>query len=227
MTPARSPIALAALAAGALTAVAQAQVVYVDLPDTPVVVSGNVLAVDVNGDGPGPRLLTTDFVSAFSLGSEYELVIAQYDHTLFPTSDNVEFTTLNGATLVTPDSHAQRLLAGAPVGPASPSYLGGNGWLEVDDNGQGPWAGTSGVAFVGFKFDTNLLYTSFRYGWARVRYDDASDTLVLLDVAYQATPDVPILAGEGLPAVPEPGQWALFAAGAAVLAAGLRRRAPG
>ena len=74
-------------------------------------------------------------------------------------------------------------------------------------------------AFIGLSFPINATN---HYGWLRVSVDNSAGTFVVHDWAYNDTPGVGLLAGEGMP-VPEPGTLGLLAAGAAGVAA-LRRR---
>ena len=101
--------------------------------------------------------------------------------------------------------------------PISASYwLNGVGYLE--NGGTGYWQGFSGDAYLGLRL--NAGGSNYRYGWARVNYNDPANTLTLKDFAIEQNINTTILAGAG--AVPEPSRALLLALGLG--GAALRRR---
>lgn len=99
-------------------------------------------------------------------------------------------------------------------------------WSTMDNVGwttaESAWAtgldGTSG--YVGFSFDNA---GTVNYGWLAVTYNDASQTLVVGDFAYENSGGS-ILAGD-IGAIPEPSSLGLLALGASGLLARRRRQA--
>jgi hypothetical protein len=88
-----------------------------------------------------------------------------------------------------------------------------------------PWNtnanGTTG--YVGVRLNNNGTTAGTYYGWLRMTYDDASNSLTLHDFAYETTANLAILAGAT--AVPEPAATGILAAlGAGGLATWRRLR---
>jgi hypothetical protein len=84
----------------------------------------------------------------------------------------------------------------------------------------GPFLGASNK-FVGLQFE--IPGSGTHYGWVRVTVlDDLR--LKIHDWAYESTPDQSIVAGAGIPPLPEPGSLAMLALGAAGALALLRHR---
>jgi hypothetical protein len=81
--------------------------------------------------------------------------------------------------------------------------------------------GNPTTGFVGLRIDAGS--GNYNYGWAQYVYNDVSNSLTLLDFAFESSVNTAIVAGAT--AVPEPANTAmLLAAGAAGVAAFRRRR---
>jgi len=201
----RSPVT--ALGIIALTApLSHAAIVYTDIIDTTVPYdSGLFLAVDLNGDAISPTFLT-DGSSSFDL---YELVIEN-------AAGYVEFTLPEGATYG-PEGLVDRLAANTWI-PAyvdsEASWVGGNTYIAFE--GQGSWEGTSGIAYAGVTFTQG---SDLHTGWVRLSYDDATNSLTVLDFAYETTPDTGIFIG----AIPEPSTSLLAVLSGSLLCARRKR----
>lgn len=193
--------AVVALALTSATA-AWASIVYVDIPDTEVVVSENIVVIDLDRDGPGPHVLTVPWNGGFD--SRYDLVVGQASTALIGLLEHVEFTMLNGQSWANANAAiVNRLPENTVIGPGSVTWFGGNSWLEYQGNGVGAWDGFNGVAFIGFRFNATPTPGNHNYGWFRVNYEDAADRVTLLDYAYESTPNAAIVASSGIVAVPE------------------------
>jgi hypothetical protein len=122
----------------------------------------------------------------------------------------------------------EALSFGATIGPGQ-NYSTGVGTLQSSDFLQkGPWPKyPNSLAYLGVEF---YIGTDLYYGWVGIiactndepNSCDPSSSIVIQDWAYQSTPGVTITAGQG--EVPEPSTLALFALGAAGLAALRARR---
>jgi hypothetical protein len=120
-----------------------------------------------------------------------------------------------GAYWLMDSGKAAMLNAGTEIGA-------GNGFgstvelLEV--NGSGPWDG-GGDGYVGFRKGGSGFYN---YGYLHFNYDDANNSLTLLDMASETTVNKSIFAGAGASTVPVPSTLWLLGLGVAGLI-GLRR----
>lgn len=95
------------------------------------------------------------------------------------------------------------------------SYLDRPGWTTAESAWATGLDGTSG--YVGFSFENA---GTVNYGWLAVTYNDASQTLVIGDFAYENS-GASIAAG----AIPEPSSLGLLVLGASGLLARRRRQA--
>jgi len=196
-----------ALALTGSAAGTQAAIVYSNPTDVTLAGTGstrvNFLAGTFGGSG-----LTVSYS-----GSEYvELV---------PSAGGVNATARDGGTF----GQLSRFSFGSSIGSAG----GANGWDTgfnyADYHNAGGYAwntnanGTTG--YIGVRLNNNGTTSGTYYGWVRMTYDDASNSLTLHDFAYQTTADLAINAG----AVPEPAETGILAAlGAGGLAAWRRLR---
>jgi hypothetical protein len=117
-------------------------------------------------------------------------------------------------------AYANKLAAGANIGPASTfsTPVSGNTTMMFDT--YGPWAGAPTIdGFLGFQFNDG---GSTKYGWVRVSIPEITGTnayrFTVHDWAYESDASAAIGAG----VVPEPTSLGLLAAGAAGLL--MRRR---
>jgi len=118
-----------------------------------------------------------------------------------------------------------RFLTNETIGVSS-SFMGNWSYMDRSASNGGPWTtaqsdwatgldGTSG--YLGFSFDNS---GTTNYGWLAVTYNDASQTLVIGDFAYENS-GASISAG----AIPEPSSLGLLVLGASGLLARRRRQA--
>jgi len=94
-----------------------------------------------------------------------------------------------------------KLDVGAMIGVSTP-WFGGNGFFAYIDNrgwttAESPWAtGQDGnTGYIPFKFSYNTAPDDTYYGWANITYNDAAQTLVLNNFAYNDTPNASITTG--------------------------------
>lgn len=208
-------------AVGALmlgTTLSQAAIVYFDIPDQTLPLSSNTyLFLDLDGSNSSSRFAVAD-INTEDL-SLWDLCIGNLD------VDTVEFTAPWGG--IFGNDFPARVSSGTTIlaasQPSSP-YVGGNAYLEFENLGF--WNDTDGTAFVGVTFDPANLGTgdpsTWLHGWVRVTYNDAANTITVLDWAYETTPNTSIIAGAGL--IPEPSSIAT--ASLALLGLIVRRRRP-
>jgi hypothetical protein len=110
------------------------------------------------------------------------------------------------------------LAAGTPITLVNTSSTGGE-LMKTETPPTGPWASQSGFAYLGLRF---TMSAQEYLGWAQIAIDSGTPSLTLRDYAYNDVAGESINAGDG--AAPEPSSLALFAAGAAGVAALRRRR---
>ncbi len=190
--------AVPALLAGA--GLAQAQVVYTDIPDVTIGVSA-LPRVDVDLDLDG-----------------------LHDFSLVSSANGPSFESLTGTMVAGSNNmllEPNRLNAGDVI-DGSISYQAAAAF-PGDVMGTGKWSnGTEG--YLGLQF-ISLETGQTHYGWAHIATTtNASgivDSLTLFDYAYEATPGAAITAG----VVPAPGGLAALALGAGALAGRPKRRA--
>ena len=177
----------------------QASIMYFDVPDVSLT-STSSFFVD-----PSLNPVLADYTP---LGGSYTHVYNSFSNTEMPLL-------YGGAYWVINSGKADKLTAGTVIGASSPF---GSTIALLEENGSGPWEG-GGDGYVGFMKPFN---GGNHYGYLHFNYDDAGNTLTLLDMAYESTFDQSIIAGAGSP-VPIPGAVWLLGSGIAGLSA-LRRK---
>jgi hypothetical protein len=202
--------AAGAAAAGLASApAAQAAILYTDVADLTYNISstGSIYFDLDQSSGVAPFASLSNFTGA--------------DFRLYGTSGNAEkprIVGLNASSQIANSSDVTYLVnkfaANSPIGASY--WLSSVGYLE--NNNSGYWQGNSGDAYLGLRL--NAGGSNYRYGWARINYNDTANTNTLKDFAIEQTLNTPILAGAG--AVPEPGRAVLLALGLG--GAALRRR---
>lgn len=177
----------------------QAQVRYVDIPDTTL--DQNRSFIDLNIDQDTAGLV------------DYRII--QYvDSTEFDISGAfIQSRGLGGNSILGLDygnyNYPFKLLPGDPIGPQQVFRGSGGsaswGQLVLEANAQGfpnDQFGGSVDAFIGLRFRT-LEQDTIRtfYGWLRVDVAADARSITLRDYAYQETADQAIFAGEGWPSL--------------------------
>jgi hypothetical protein len=201
----------------------------------------------VYGDGRSNAVYNYFFVQSFDLNKDgrFDFHFEEYaiGTTDEPPSSVTRFFSLRGP--VGGGNHNNGVLTNA--GSASPlprgMVIGANesepfGWIDGfrelnlsskrsgEDRWRGTW-GEQGTGLLGVRF---LADDDHHYGWIRLNVEDVLPgnidgdaqriiTPHVVDFAYEATPNTPIIAG----AVPEPATWLLVFA-AAAMAAGWKLR---
>jgi hypothetical protein len=125
----------------------------------------------------------------------------------------------NAFAVGTAGSRLGKLSEGDAISDSNDFALGEYPEFEFEDGSDYPW-NDGGTGYVGLRFD---IAGQTHYGWAQFTYDDAADTLTLLDFAYENTAGASILAGN-TGVIPEPGSAALLMALASGAVAAYRRR---
>ena len=168
--------------------------------------------VDMTGDG------VNDFTFGVEAGAQKPYVDARtYVGTDVPSQSGILSVLANAS-------------AGFPVTPAGtlinssfaalyPPVADGRGYMYQDGNSNvvGDWSGTDPTdAYVGIELSLN---SGMSYGWLHFIDNPGTQSLTLVDWAYESTPGAGITTG----AVPEPSALALGGLGIGALLA-LRRR---
>ncbi len=197
-----------ALAAGFAAAPhANAAIDYYDPADLTISLGGGSIYFDLDDSAGGTLASTSSFT-----GADFRLNFPEYTEQpgIFTWQGNSQFHYVYSGNYF------------APKLAFNDSINLGSGFLVHFAFGSleyygGPWDG-GGEGYLGLRLQDG---SSYRYGWARVNYDDADDQLTLLDFAIERTLDTSINAG----AIPEPNHALLaLAAGAAGLGAWRRRK---
>jgi hypothetical protein len=191
-----SPFSLAVLSSLALSSFGTGAVVYEDIADFTIPQSFQfIYGIDFNGDAP-TRAGSVDITGPIA---GYDLFIGNLDASL------ASVTAPDGGVYSHTGDYASRVGPNTFLNPISlansSTWVGGDNALK---NGpEGHWAGTSGTAFIGVTFNPNpgnpdAPFETYHHGWVRVYFDDASNTITVLDFAYETTP------GVGITTIPEP-----------------------
>lgn len=170
----------------AATGTADAQVIYTDLnPDT-VLNYFESYPLDIDNNGQPEMSLEVDIVWAWS--GYVRFVTAAVSPV------NAVIGSMSSLWANTPLPYA--LNNGDSISGTTPGWQYGSifrQYLAVDNSPvTGNWGGLSDK-FLGIKFK---IGTNTHYGWARLSLDAAISMLTIKDYAYQATPDLGIVAGE-------------------------------
>jgi hypothetical protein len=198
--------AAAASAAGVLAPAANAQIVYTDFdPDE------FVADTETAGDGA-----FTGFSTDFDGDGDHEILFFERDTDDYPRfaydvdpSDGPDRVTGAVASLVPFGGggiylYPLPLSAGASIGPGNPGLVTATAYTygTFTFNGSDPvnWIGAD--AYLGVQF--TLDGTSTHYGWVRVEIPPSGGAIIVKEMAYESSPDTPILAGATGVAV-EPG----------------------
>jgi hypothetical protein len=227
-------LAAYALAGGAVLAAAeqsQADVIYSG-PQSIVVGPNSSYGVNVNSTGPLADN-TIDYTFEQSVEGDFHDFFGRFTAvTVHGHGPNGVAGFLRGKKRPTFDLQALR---GGQLIPGPFDFRSGTQSLAyrsvyTDDGvlesySSGPFAGGA-TRFVGLEFD---IGGNTHYGWVRVsvvRGPNILDDLQLTihDWAYQDTPGAAIVAGQGIPPLPEPGSLAMLALGAVGALALLRYR---
>ena len=177
---------------------ASAAVIFVNI-DPDRVLTGETFIFDVDNDG------TKD------------LLFDQQTNCVGNCQTIASVSALSGAILMSSLTDVTPVSAGALIGPGGLTY-GAGGLLATDffsgnppitTNEEGLWDNGM-LAFVGFNF---VNASGTHYGWARVKVDETSNVITVLDAAYEDVADTAIQAP-----VPEPGLSVLLLVGAGGMA---------
>lgn len=138
----------------------------------------------------------------------------------------ITVSTNDGAGVESFAGSPQQLLAGTPIGSVNSKWTSGSNLTisEYDTATNEPvddfWAAGS-QGYLGFYFEGS---DGPQAGWLDLSLGPTDDSLELISLAFEDTPNTPFLAGQTV-ATPEPSTFALLALGAAGMMALRRRRA--
>lgn len=200
-------LTLGATALASAASATQAAIVYTDLSSNPLVV-GTSQEVYVNFLGG---------TAGTSVPQSYDVSLRfGTDPQFNPNLEKPEVFSANSNNFVVgTGNQAARLSAGTPI-------TGGSGFADqttayLEENDIGPWQGTSGEAFVGWKNTA-----ANQDAWLRINYNDAANSYVLTGFAINDSGA--LTAGQTV--IPEPASAAALAALLAGGVATFRRRRP-
>lgn len=201
-------LSAAGAAAAGLASVpfARAAVLYTDIADFTYSISSGNLYFDLDRSSGGPT-----FASNLNFtGADFHL----FGYLGNNEKPSIEGTNSSNQIAISSDVSflANMFAANSPI--AASHWLSGVGYLE--NGGTGYWHGFSGDAYLGLRLNAGA--GNYRYGWARINYNDTTNTNTLKDFAIEQNINTTILAG----AVPEPSRALLLALGLG--GAALRRR---
>ncbi|MBK5213480.1 MAG: T9SS type A sorting domain-containing protein [Flavobacteriaceae bacterium] len=152
--------------------------------------SGQIIYTDVNPDFVGG--LTDSFAVDFDGGSVNDVTIIQSNNGNYelvkamPYSTNGVLAASNGGYFYASNiAYGTPIDAGAGAFRSFGSFCAGVGYAGSQFCGAGP-------GYIGVQFD---LSGSTHYGWVRVDIADSSNFIVM-DFAYESTPDMAINAGD-------------------------------
>lgn len=153
---------------------ASGQIVYTDV--NPDFIGGAGASLDIDFDGDG----TTDVTILQSNNGAYELVKA------LPYSTNGVLAASNTGYF-----YASNLAYGAAISAGAGSFRSFGSLCAGVGYAGSQFCGT-GEGYIGVEFDVS---GSTHYGWVRVDVADSSNFIVM-DYAYESTPNIPIAAGD-------------------------------
>jgi hypothetical protein len=187
--------ALSVAIAGIAGANAQETIVYTNIAD----LSGSGSWLDIHMDADG----IVDYQIGNFVGPDYDVLIVRPAGSGFYNSNNIlgyrsgywlyPFALASGVTISNTVAGSSSNKGGAG------SWMGGNLYQTMNVNScnfsYSNWCGENDK-YLGLKF---LIGANTHYGWARLDVPLAASSgsgWVLKDVAYNSTPDAPILAGQ-------------------------------
>ena len=194
-------------AAGAtlfMASAANAGVVFTNVADD-VISTGNTYSIDFDGGG-------TDDITFPSSGWSSKFAQVTSGSVLGSSSGNDNALALSKGYVIS--SGRTNWMTGADFW--SSGYYYNSTYGTTSYYSYGNWAGASNK-YLGVQFN---IGANTHYGWVELSANAAKTQFTVHGYAYETTPDGAIAAG----AVPEPGSLALFALGAAGLAAWRIRR---
>lgn len=199
--------ALGGIAAAGASAPAGAAIVYTDIADITMSTVNDALYFDLDQSGAGPY---AQLNGATPAGADFFIRGTGAIDVLSMVAFN------NNQTA----GYYLDKLSGSGTIDASQSWWGG-GVSYFEFWNVGNWD-DGGDGYIGLRL--NAGGGNFNYGWIHIDYDDANNTLVLKDFAYQTTVNTSITAGDvgTVSSVPEPSTALMAAMGLGGLA--LRRR---
>lgn len=173
-------------AALALAPAASGQIVYTDEDPDNVIVTGQEILLDLDGDG------TDDFrfvANSGGAGATTARVVWRNANTAASNGvAGVDAPYFSNEAI----GSASNLAAGAEVGPAAGIYSYG---VIASLYGGTPYYNFTGAeGYVGFRFVAGGGTT--HYGWARISGTANAGSATLFEYAFQSTPDTPITTGD-------------------------------
>jgi len=184
---------------------AQGSIIYTDVADVTMTVSGTSSSLHIN------PLTGQAGLSTFA----GEKILGWFGYS------SAEYPLLYAQSFVRSTANTGLAMLGSGIEIGASSLFGNTDGMYFELHG-GAWGG-GGLGYTGFRLSSG---SDFNYGYLHFNYDDAANTVTLLDMAIESTVNTSILSGNGAAeaSVPEPGTIAILSLGIGALGLTRRRR---
>jgi hypothetical protein len=167
---------------------ADAQIVFNDIPDTTCITHAVGYSIDLNGDGGFEFSLAP--IKGTSSASFYRQIVGFGSNSIYSVAASTQSgivypLVLNEGDRIGDDLsweiYSSYLWVLAKSSSAGSGAVKGGNWLGAEDK------------YLGFRIE---LEGTKRYGWARVSIDTNANSVTIKSFAYQVLPDSAIIAGD-------------------------------